>query len=155
MAKEPTTVTPKETPKPVPASKTIKPEGKRTAEQTRPSDGNTSNPRKIQWPLDTFGFTTLLRKEGVRAIGRIKGHEQKYRIFAETLQTLASHAKAKYAGQQASTEIALARVEARVVEEAVREIGAKRRKIERLRAELAKAEADLAAVEEAPAPTKE
>lgn len=62
------------------------------------------NPRDIEWPLDQYGFTTLLRKEGVRAVGRLKGDSKKLEVFMTTLRALAAHAEAKMADYEAEKE---------------------------------------------------
>lgn len=59
--------------------------------------GKVTNPLDIQWPQDEYGFTTMLRKEGARAIGRIQGDATKMRVLLDTLEVLRDHAEAKLA----------------------------------------------------------
>ena len=72
-----------------------------TVNQTVPTkrevSGAVVNPRAIEFPFDKHGFTTVLRKEGVRAIGRIKGDADKFDVLIHTLKVLGEHAKIKKA----------------------------------------------------------
>ncbi len=106
--------------------------------------GKVINPREIEWPLDEFGITSMLRKEGVRAVGRIKGDPAKLNTFLVTLKLLGEHAKTKLADQQA--EIAAALVDAERVQQEVyaREEADKKAEVERLEKALDRAKADLA-----------
>lgn len=73
-------------------------------------DGNFANPEKLVWPSDPTGFTSMLRKEGTRAVGRLNGSEEKLAVFNATLRVLAAHAKVKIEAQVAgkATEVAKA-----------------------------------------------
>lgn len=95
--------------------------------------GKTSNPRDIAFPHDDAGFTTLLRKEGVRAAGRVKGDADKLKVFLETLKVLGEHAKAKVEADNAEKT-------ARAKAAEVREAQEKARKLEDTKRELARLE---------------
>lgn len=76
-------------------------------------NGKVVNPRKIEWPVDTFGISSMLKKEGVRAAGRIKGDEAKLKTFLNVLKALGEHAKAKFADDRKVAEARIEAVEAR------------------------------------------
>lgn len=61
---------------------------------------NETNALKLDFPRDPHGFTTLLRKEGVRAVGRLAASDDKLAIFLNTLKVLARYAKAKIETQK-------------------------------------------------------
>lgn len=75
------------------------------------ANGKVVNVRDITWPHDKYGITTLLRKEGARAIGRIKGDDAKMEVVMQTLKVLAQHATAKIEQQKADKEAAIAAAE--------------------------------------------
>lgn len=66
----------------------------------RTVSGKYVNPRDLEFPFDPHGFTSMLRKEGVRAVGRIKGDDAKLKVLLETLKVIGEHAKAKIVDQK-------------------------------------------------------
>lgn len=114
------------------------------------ANGKVTNPRDIVWPFDTWGFTSMLRKEGVRAIGRIKGHDEKMDIFLHTLKALGEHAKAKIGDQKKA--IARDEAAAKNRQEAMyaRSLADQKAEVARLKRLLASAEAAVAAKEAMP-----
>lgn len=72
-----------------------------TEEDTgRKPNGAVINQRELVFPQDDTGFTTLLRKEGTRAVGRIGGDPKRLAVFKATLRVLAQHAETKIKHQQ-------------------------------------------------------
>lgn len=53
------------------------------------------NPAKVEFPRDKWGFTTALRKYGLKVAGAIRGDEEKLALFLQTLAILAQHAQAR------------------------------------------------------------
>lgn len=82
--------------------------------------GKTSNPTNLVFPLDTTGFTTTLRKEGARAVGRINGDTERLEVFIATLRVLGDHAKTKLEAQKDARAAALKQAEALASEAAAR-----------------------------------
>lgn len=62
-----------------------------------------TNPMTLPWPVDKHGITSMLKKEGARAVGRINGDADKLDVFMATLRVLVAHAKEKYVAQQEQT----------------------------------------------------
>lgn len=62
----------------------------------------TTNSLALDWPQDLYGITQQLKREGCRAIGRMGGDSNNYELVMSVLKTLAAHAKAKLAEQEAS-----------------------------------------------------
>lgn len=79
-----------------------------------------TNALDLQYPRDPYGFTTLLRKEGARAVGRLSGSDEKYDIFIETLKVLGKYAKDKLALQKTIKAADLNAAEAAAAAEALR-----------------------------------
>jgi hypothetical protein len=132
MAKqEPTTVTPEVAP----------------VEPTRSVSGDFSNPTFIEWPFDQHGTTTLLRKEGVRAIGRVAGDPAKADVVMATLQCLAQHLKARLPDQQAAILQQAAAFAAHEDAAQALSLADARRNAERVKGALAVAEARVAELE--------
>lgn len=140
MAKqEPTTVAPE-----------VQPEVAAVVEQAVPQrtvSGDFSNPGLIEWPFDQYGFTTVLRKEGVRAIGRVNGNPEKAEVLLGTLQVLAQHLKARVPDQQAAIEQVVAAAENRAAAEQHLTLADARRKVERIKGQLAYAQEAVEALE--------
>lgn len=121
-----------------------------TKKPTTVVNGKVSNARDIVWPFDQWGFTSMLRKEGVRAIGRIKGNDAKMDILIHTLKALGEHAKAKVGEQK--KDIAKSEAAAKNREAAIyaRSLADQKAEVERLKKLLASAEAAVAAKEAMP-----
>ena len=113
-------------------------------------DGNVSNPLDIKWPFDPHGFTSMLRKEGVRAVGRISGNDAKLEVFTQTLRALAQHASVKIETQKREAEIAAAAAQNIIEAEYARSLADQKREAERLRAMADAAEAAVKAKEAMP-----
>jgi hypothetical protein len=116
-------------------------------EPARSVSGDFSNPTFIEWPFDPYGGTTLLRKEGVRAIGRVAGDPAKAEIVLATLQCLAQHLKARLPDQQSAIAQRVAAVN--VYEDAAQALSLAdaKRNAERVKGQLITAEAVVAALE--------
>lgn len=56
------------------------------------------NPALVEFPRDEWGFTSELRKVGLRSAAAIRGDEAKLTLYIQTLATLAQHAQARIAG---------------------------------------------------------
>lgn len=129
MAKqEPTTVEPEEVPE-------------------RVISGDTPNPTFINWPHDPYGFTSMLRKEGVRAIGRVSGSQEKAEILLATLKCLAQHLNARVPDQQAAIEQLQAAISNREAAEKHLTLADAKRKRDRVKAALVYADEQVAALE--------
>lgn len=78
--------------------------------ETKPA-ANTipANPAAIVWPQDRYGLTTLLKKEGLRAAGRVKGDPSKLDEYLAVLRVLAGHAKARCEADREAAQKAQAR----------------------------------------------
>lgn len=106
-----------------------------------------SNPNAVEWPSDPMGITSMFKKEGVRASGRVNGHKDKLRLFLATLDVLREHAIERYKAQvEINAEVSKAGID-RAEEEARR---AEKNRLQAL--ERAKQEVDRL---EAAAPKKE
>lgn len=114
------------------------------------TNGNVHNQREIVWPFDRHGFTTLLRKEGVRAIGRIKGNPEKLEVLIETLKVLGAHARTKVEIQIADSDRAAIAADNRAKAEFARSLADQKAEVARLKRLLASAEAAVAAKEAMP-----
>lgn len=114
-------------------------------------NGKFTNPRAIEWPYDQHGFTTLLRKEGVRAVGRIKGDKAKLDVLIQTLKVLGEHARAKIADQMKDAAQTAAARQNREAAEYARSLADQKAEVARLKRLLASAEAAVEAKEAMPA----
>lgn len=56
----------------------------------------TTNSAIIEWPRDTWGFTSELKKVAVKAVSEIKGQPDKQELFLAVLEILKAHAVARY-----------------------------------------------------------
>lgn len=54
-----------------------------------------ANSAQVQWPQDAWGFTTELRKVGLRTASAVRGDDAKMALFMETLKTIILHAQAR------------------------------------------------------------
>lgn len=95
-----------------------------------------TNSAAIDWPVDIHGFTSLLRKEGVRAVGRIKNDDEKLQLFLRTLHILAGHAKAKHAAAKAEMAAAVKKSQDRAALEAAEAEKMRLAQVQRMRAQL-------------------
>ncbi|QXV74309.1 hypothetical protein [Rhizobium phage RHEph15] len=68
-----------------------------------------SNPAQVEFPRDTWGFTTALRKYGLLVAGAIRGDEKKLELFIQTLGILAQHAQARIESDKAARAARLGR----------------------------------------------
>ena len=71
-----------------------------------------SNPALVEFPRDTWGFTTALRKYGLLVAGAIRGDDEKLKVFIQTLGILAQHAQARIDGDRAEKAARLEAVQA-------------------------------------------
>jgi hypothetical protein len=116
----------------------------------RKPNGKFTNVRDLVWPHDEYGFTSMLRKEGARAIGRIKGDPKKLEVLIQSLRVLADHATTKAADQKVVVSAQVQAAEQRAIEAEAAALAQQRAEVERLRGVLVSAEAELAAKEPAP-----
>lgn len=58
-----------------------------------------SNPNAVEFERDQYGITSNLKREGLRAAGRVAGDEQKLRTLVKALEVLREHAIARYKAQ--------------------------------------------------------
>lgn len=132
------------------APTTVNPEVEAVVEQEAPErkvSGDVSNPTFIDWPHDPFGFTSMLRKEGVRAIGRVSGNPEKAEIVLGTLQCLAQHLKARVPDQVAAIEKRLAAAANREAAEKHLSLADAKRRVEKIKGQLAYAQEAVEALE--------
>ncbi len=54
-----------------------------------------TNPAKLRFPTDKWGFTTKLRKEVLLAASSVKGQDDKHDLLIGTLAILITHIKAR------------------------------------------------------------
>lgn len=97
-----------------------------------------ANPQHINWPTVNQGFTSLMRREGLRSAGRIKDNEAKLEQYLTDLSILAKHAKARYAATVARKEREAAARAAALEADRVRAETDKAERIAELRAEAEK-----------------
>ena len=121
-----------------------------TTVDTRAPNGKFVNPREVVFPFDEFGFTTMLRKEGVRAIGRIKGDKRKLEVFLQTLRVLGEHSKMKIEDQHRALAQADAAAKNREAAQFERSLADQKAEVSRLKRMLASAEAAVKAKEAMP-----
>lgn len=69
-----------------------------------------ANPAQVEFPRDTWGFTTQLRKYGLLVAGAIRGDEEKLTLYIQTLAILAQHAQARIEGDKQAREVRLAEI---------------------------------------------
>lgn len=114
--------------------------------------GKVTNSRDITWPHDQFGFTSMLRKEGVRAVGRIKGDKEKLAVLIESLRVIAEHGRAKIVDQHKDLAQTEAAAKNRALAAEARSLEDQKREVKRLEGLLEAAKVSLAAkTPEAPA----
>jgi hypothetical protein len=61
-----------------------------------------ANPALVEFPRDEWGFTTELRKAGLQAAQRIRGNDEKHKLFIDTIKIIAQHAIARLEGDAAA-----------------------------------------------------
>lgn len=66
------------------------------------------NPALVEFPRDTWGFTTALRKYGLLVAGAIRGDDEKLALYIQTLGILAQHATARIEGDKLARAVKLA-----------------------------------------------
>ena len=54
-----------------------------------------TNPAKLQFPTDKWGFTTKLKKEILLAASNVRGQDDKHDLLIGTLAILITHIKAR------------------------------------------------------------
>lgn len=63
---------------------------------------NMANGAAVPWPQDEYGVSTVLRKEIVRAAGRVNGDKAKAAVIVKHLELGIEHVKARFAEQKAA-----------------------------------------------------
>lgn len=58
--------------------------------------GVPANPAMINWPQDKWGYTSELRKAGLKLAAGIQGQDDKHALALATLATLARHIHARH-----------------------------------------------------------
>lgn len=107
-----------------------------------------ANPAAVVFPHSESGFTTVMRKEGLRAAGRIMTSAKKLDQFITELGILAQHAKARHEAALEAQANKQARLKAERERQAVQAAADAKAEVERLRAqaeEIAKSADDLEA----------
>lgn len=59
-----------------------------------------ANPALLEWPRDEWGTLSPLRAELTQAASRIRGNEEKHKLFLATLGYAAQHAQARFASDR-------------------------------------------------------
>lgn len=54
-----------------------------------------TNPAKLEFPQDRWGFTSAIRKEVLKAASAVKGQDDKHDLLLSTLLVLLTHIKAR------------------------------------------------------------
>lgn len=75
-----------------------------------------SNPALVEFPLDTWGMTSELRKAGIRAASSVRGNEEKHKLLLQTLRIIAQHSAARLKGDAAALAARGAKIEARATD---------------------------------------
>lgn len=100
-----------------------------------------SNPNAVEWPSDPMGITSMFKKEGVRASGRVNGHKDKLKLFLATLDVLREHAIERYKAQvEINNETSKAAID-RSAEEARRAEAGRLQALEKAKQEVERLEA--------------
>lgn len=55
-----------------------------------------TNPAKVQFPKDPWGFTADLRKIGLKVASNVRGQKDKQDVLIATLAILAAHVKGRF-----------------------------------------------------------
>lgn len=58
-------------------------------------DNVATNPAKVEWPRDTWGFTSPLKKELLKAASNVRGDKDKYTLLTSVLVIAIKHLKAR------------------------------------------------------------
>lgn len=74
------------------------------------------NPALVEFPQDVWGFTSELRKAGIRAGQAIRGDAEKLSLYLAHLRILALHVKARFDGDVAELADRAAEIEFRAIE---------------------------------------
>ena len=59
-----------------------------------------SNPNAVVFGRDEYGITSVVKREGLRAAGRVNGDVDKLKTLVTVLETLKEHAVARYKAQK-------------------------------------------------------
>lgn len=54
-----------------------------------------TNPAKVEWPRDTWGFTSPLKKELLKAASNVRGDKDKFTLLTSVLIIAIKHLKAR------------------------------------------------------------
>jgi hypothetical protein len=82
-----------------------------------------ANPALVEFPRDEWGFTTELRKAGIQAAQRIRGNEEKHKLYIETIKILVQHALARFEGDAAALIAEIAAIAERDASALHRQVG--------------------------------
>lgn len=55
-----------------------------------------TNSAKVEFPRDTWGFTSAFKKEALRAASGIQGQPDKHQLFLNTLEVIRLHVEARF-----------------------------------------------------------
>ena len=94
------------------------------------------NPNAVVFPGDKYGITGVIRREGLRAAGRVNGDEAKLRTLVGTLDTLRAHTIARYKKQLQMVKVQSEAKKAREQDHANREAKFRKDKIAKAQMEL-------------------
>ena len=72
-----------------------------------------SNPTKISWPTDKWGFTRELRKAVTATAAKLRGDADKKKLLDETLEVAIEFLEVNYASSQRERKRALDKLAAR------------------------------------------
>ncbi|WP_156164421.1 hypothetical protein [Bradyrhizobium sp. LTSP885] len=72
-----------------------------------------ANPALVEFPRDTWGFTSELRKIGLLAASDVRGNKEKQDLYLATLRVLAQHSLARFNRDAADLLAQIAEIEER------------------------------------------
>lgn len=81
----------------------------------------TTNPATLQFPQDSYGFTSEVRKVVLRAASNVKGQDDKHELLINTLAILITHIKLRKDADKAFEQKRLDEIQAAADERAPRE----------------------------------
>jgi hypothetical protein len=82
-------------------------ETKETKAAPAPVSGN---PALVEFPRDTWGFTSDLRKAGLLAASAVRGSQEKQDLLLATLRVIAQHSLARFDGDAEAVQVRLAEI---------------------------------------------